>query len=111
MKRAARTLVFAGVFLTWEPFASLALGPLHVHEEETTPYRDHDSPDQPVIVASLPTALPSTTTIKIEPWLKAAMPCPFEVPLITKPLCDQPLLHRSRPPPTDLVDTPLPLLI
>lgn len=111
MKRVVRTLVFAGVLLTWEPFASLALGPLHLHEGETTPHRDHDSPDQPVIVASLPTAMLSATTITIQPWLKAAIPCPLEVPLITRSLCELPLLHGSRPPPTDLVGNSLPLLI
>ncbi len=56
--RIASILLLASAMLTLEPFASLAMGPLHLHEGETTPHRDHESSDQPTIIAVPATAAP-----------------------------------------------------
>lgn len=49
--RIASILLLASAMLTFEPFASLAMGPLHLHEGETTPHRDHESGDQANFIA------------------------------------------------------------
>ncbi len=111
MNRIVRMLVLAGILLTWEPLGSLALGPLHLHDGETTPHRDHESEDQPVVVAVLVTPLSSVSPLKALVLDAAIAPVALDWVAIESPLSRRILALGARSPPPGVFDADFPLLI
>lgn len=111
MKYSIRLLVITVTVLFSEPVASLVIGPLHVHEGESVPHRDHENPTDSALVAG-PIPIGAASQLRLTPTPERGFECPCIPVLVVKGIDNcRGICSTSRSPPDVSVPVNSPLLI